>query len=108
MVPGLFGNYSVSIAEQDEALLGKLNGFLAWAQQEPRINLMNPWHYSDLGAPPNQKRVPNKNHARDGEYTLGSYAFPKLMAKLRLLGDQINASSDGGLRRGPRNGHGHE
>lgn len=92
VVPGLFGNYSISVAEQDEALLAKLNGFVSWAQREQRIVLMNPWHYSDLGAPPNQKRVPNKNHARDGEYTLGAYAFPQLMARLRKLGDQINAS----------------
>ena len=93
VVPGLFGNYSIPVAEQDEALLAKLNGFVSWAQKEHRIVLMNPWHYSDLGAPPNQKRVPNKNHARDGEYTLGAYAFPQLMTRLRQLGDQINASS---------------
>ncbi len=94
---GFFGNYSLPIAEQDAALLEKLNGFIAWAQEEPRMVLMNPWHYSDLGAPPNQKRVVNKNHARDGEYTLGAYAFPKLMARLRELGDQVNAT-----RRRPR------
>ena len=93
MVPGLFGNYSIPISEQDDALLEKLNGFLSWAQKESRIVLMNPWHYSDLGAPPNQKRVPNKNHARDGEYTLGAYAFPRLMKRLRQLGDQINGST---------------
>jgi hypothetical protein len=92
VAPGLFGSYSVSIAEQDDALLAKLNGFVAWARAEPRIVLMNPWHYSDLGAPPNQKRVINKNHARDGEYTLGGFAFPKLMARIRLLGDAINSS----------------
>lgn len=93
VVPGLFGNYSIPITEQDEELLGKLDGFVSWARKELRIVLMNPWHYSDLGAPPNQKRVPNKNHARDGEYTLGAYAFPKLMARVRQLGDQINKSA---------------
>ena len=95
---GFFGNYSLPIAEQDAALLAKLNGFIDWAQKEPRMVLMNPWHYSDLGAPPNQKRVVNKNHARDGEYTLGAYAFPKLMARLRELGDQINATRRGTWR----------
>jgi hypothetical protein len=93
VVPGLFGNYNTPIGEQDDALVAKLDGFISWARKELRIVLMNPWHYSDLGAPPNQKRVPNKNHARDGDYTLGSYAFPKLMARIRQLGDQINGSA---------------
>ncbi len=93
VVPGLFGRYDRPVEQQDEALLSKLNGFVAWARREPRIVLVNAWHYADLGAPPNQKRVPNKNHARDGMYTLGSYAFPKLLSRLRQLGSAINATS---------------
>jgi hypothetical protein len=92
VVPGLFGNYSQLVAAQDAALTAKLKGYLAWAREEPKIVLMNPWHYSDLGAPPNQKRAPNQHGQRLGEYVLGAYAFPQLMTFVRKIGDKINAS----------------
>ena len=92
VVPGLFGDYSKPLGAQDDDLLAKIDGYVAWAQREPRIALVNAWHYADLGAPPNTKVVPNHNHQRDGPYVRGAYAFPKLLARLRALGDAINAS----------------
>jgi hypothetical protein len=53
---GLFWSYSRSTTEHDDALLAKLNGFVAWAQREQRIVLMNPRHYAELSAPPNGNR----------------------------------------------------
>eukprot|EP01050_Picozoa_sp_SAG11_P006274 SAG11_NODE_480_length_9107_cov_7.433171_2_plen_1065_part_00 len=92
VVPGLFGNYSQPIPAQDAALTAKLKGYLAWARDEPKLVLMNPWHYSDIGAPPNQRRVPNQHGQRIGPYVLGAYAFPQLMTLVRKLGDKINVS----------------
>ena len=79
VVPGLFGpNATISgasrpnataMAEHDESLVAKLSAYWAWADAEPRITGVIPWHWHNLGAgfkPPGLQ--------------LGGDSFPKTLA----------------------------
>jgi hypothetical protein len=53
LVPGLFGpngthNNATATAENDDALLEKLTAYWAWADIEPKITGLIPWHWTDL------------------------------------------------------------
>ena len=60
VVPGLFGPNAThanatranttAMAENDESLVEKLSAYWEWADQEPKITGMIPWHWANLGA----------------------------------------------------------
>ena len=59
LVPGLVGcspnssfGRKVSKAEQEVALLEKLEGYYTWALGEPRIAGLNSWHFNDCAQHP--------------------------------------------------------
>ena len=66
----------LSRAGQAAGLVAKLEGFFAWAKDEPRIVGINPWHYTNRWPP--TKAFP--------EYHAGAAAFPTLVAAMVRLG----------------------
>ena len=80
VVPGLFttANASVPIAQQDEQLLEKWNGYLAWIAAEPRIIGVNPWHYDTW----------------NGSDGLGAGTFPKTLRAVAAFGKTLPSGDD--------------
>eukprot|EP01052_Picozoa_sp_SAG31_P007976 SAG31_NODE_392_length_16294_cov_17.221241_5_plen_321_part_00 len=81
VVPGMFnaGNTSGhSLAEQQHAMVEKLRGYVAWANQEPRIIGIFPWHLEDFACP-----------VGAGD-CLGATHFPEAMAVVREIGRNIS------------------
>ena len=82
LIPGLFGAAGAAwptpnvtaMAEHDESLVEKLSAYFAWADTEPRITGVMPWHWYDLGAPP------NRPYGGPPRLRLGADSFPKTLA----------------------------
>ena len=84
IVPGLFGPNATApgasapnataMAENDASLVEKLSAYFAWADTEPRITGVMPWHWYDLGAPP------NRPYGGPPQLRLGADSFPKTLA----------------------------
>jgi hypothetical protein len=78
LIPGLFGAVGptwptpnvTAMAANDESLVEKLSAYFAWADTEPRITGVMPWHWYDLGAPYNGPP----------RFRLGADSFPKTLA----------------------------
>ena len=58
----------------DELLVGKLEAYLAWAAEEPRITGCIPWHWNDLGG-----------FFKPATMTYGAVDFPKTLALLARM-----------------------
>ena len=82
LIPGLFGAAGAAwptpnvtaMAENDASLVEKLSAYFAWADTEPRITGVMPWHWYDLGAPP------NRPYPGPPRFRLGADSFPKTLA----------------------------
>lgn len=85
LVPGLYGDRNTtrsgSMAEQEEYLLAKLEHYYEYAQAEPLIAGLVPWHWS---SPPKGYTIYNT------VYGLGISAFPKLVARLNEIGKTMS------------------
>jgi hypothetical protein len=83
-VPGLFGDRNTkrsgSMAEQEDYLLTKLEHYYNYAQSEPLIAGMIPWHWS---SPPATYTIYST------VYGLGIDSFPKLVERLGEIGEAI-------------------
>ena len=75
VLPGLFGWNTSKLpkAAQSEALVDKLRGFLAWAQEDDKLVAMVPWHMNDRSAALGVNMGP------------GAVDFPAVMAELRAI-----------------------
>ena len=62
------------MVENDESLVEKLSAYFAWADTEPRITGIMPWHWYDLGA------APNPPYNGPPRFRLGADSFPKTLA----------------------------
>ena len=85
LVPGLFGDRNVSrsgtMEDQDDYLVAKLNATVAYAESQPDIVGLIPWHWLS----------PPKSYAIYSTiFGLGIESFPKLIARLDELGKQIS------------------
>ena len=82
LIPGLFGAAGpawptpnvTAMAENDESLVEKLSAYFAWADTEPRITGVMPWHWYDLGG------APNPPYNGPPRFRLGADSFPKTLA----------------------------
>ena len=86
-VPGIFGNphgNASQLAARDEELVEKLRNWVAWANEEPRIAGLQPWHWQNVaaeaGGPPMSMN-------------LGASAYPKTLAAFAELRAAMNSSS---------------
>jgi hypothetical protein len=89
VVPGLFGDSSIPVDEQDAQLADKLESYWRWAKTEPRIVGIMPWHY--------ETRKHSKYNRLGNHYeALGIEAFPKLQEVLRNISSTLSfrAKSD--------------
>jgi hypothetical protein len=90
LVPGLDGNgvnnVSGTMADQDEYLVEKLNGYLEWAKSDKDIVGLIPWHW--LNEPSPQTSI----------IGLGMQSFPKLVARLNVVGAELRNVSSAELR----------
>jgi hypothetical protein len=86
IIPGTFGNETQTVAEQDPFVTAKMSGYWEWAQNESRIELINPWHWARV-----------KTHGTEGDvqYGRGAVEFPKLLAKIQEIGAAIMKRGDG-------------
>ena len=84
LVPGLFGpNATASnatapnatvMAANDRSLVDKLSAYWMWADTEPRITGLIPWHWANLGA------GYVANPANPPKFQLGADSFPETLA----------------------------
>ena len=84
VVPGLFGPNATApgagapnataMAENDASLVEKLAAYWAWADAEPRITGIIPWHWANLGL------GFVANPANPPKFQLGGDSFPKALA----------------------------
>ena len=86
-MPGIFGNpqgNASQLAARDEELVEKLRNWVAWANEEPRIAGLQPWHWQNVaaeaGGPPMSMN-------------LGASAYPRTLAAFAKLRAAMNASS---------------
>ena len=70
----------ISLEGQDALLIEKIEAYMAWAQEEPRIAGIVPWHWG--------KRVKFPPYGSPGEaqFGLGASSFPGLVARLLEMG----------------------
>ena len=87
LIPGLFGAAGpawptpnvTAMVEKDESLVEKLSAYFAWADTEPRITGVMPWHWYDLGAA--QSCLPWCGpYNGPAQFQLGADSFPKTLA----------------------------
>eukprot|EP01043_Picozoa_sp_COSAG02_P057088 COSAG02_NODE_6873_length_3314_cov_10.548198_1_plen_224_part_00 len=86
VVPGMFnaGNMSGhSLAAQQAAMAQKLRGYVQWANEEPRIIGLFPWHLEDFCATSNPP-----------EYCLGAKHFAGAMDVIKQIGHNISSPGD--------------
>ena len=78
LIPGLFGaaraDNVTAMVEKDESLVEKLSAYFAWADTEPRITGVMPWHWYDLGG------APNRPYNGPPRLRLGADSFSKTLA----------------------------
>ena len=74
------------MADQDEYLVEKLNGYLEWAKSDKDIVGLIPWHW--LNEPSPQTSI----------IGLGMQSFPKLVARLNVVGAELRNVSSAELR----------
>ena len=84
VVPGLFGPNATALnatapnatamAENDESLVAKLSAYWAWADGEPRITGIIPWHWANLGL------GFVEDPANPPKFQLGGDSFPEALA----------------------------
>ena len=86
VLPGLFG-WNTSLlpkAQQSQALVDKLRGFLEWARDDPLLVMMTPWHMNDRSSGMGVNMGP------------GAVNFPAVLSELRtinqLIGDAAAAA----------------
>jgi len=86
---GMFnaGNLSGhSLAEQQAAMAEKLRGYATWADEEPRLIGIFPWHLEDfacaMGARGADGQAP--------QYCLGATHFPEAMGVVREIGQNLS------------------
>lgn len=85
LVPGIFACSNTSwfpLAQQEAIMLKKLDGYFHWAQNDSRIAGFNGWHFR------------NRTQAQQAgacDMMLGAVAMPKVVAKLREIGESIVA-----------------
>ena len=46
VVPGTYGNSSEPVSAEDPYLVAKMEGYWNWSKQDPRLQLLNPWHWT--------------------------------------------------------------
>ena len=89
LVPGVFANspagcrakgVACPLASQSAVVVAKLEGYAAWAADEPRIAGMNAWHLMNRTA--NQYHLPF-------DQRLGAVAMPDVVRALRAIGRGI-------------------
>jgi hypothetical protein len=83
LIPGLFGAAGAgnvtAMVEKDESLVEKLSAYFAWADTEPRITGVMPWHWYDLGAA--RTCLPWCGpYNGPPQFQLGADSFPKTLA----------------------------
>ena len=81
-VPGLFGwnQTQCSLKTQTAALLDKLRGFWAWAQEDPKVVGLSPWHLND------------RSSGMGANMGRGAIEFPSVLAELRAIMKLIDGS----------------
>jgi len=85
-----------SLAEQQTAMAEKLRGYVAWANQEPRLIGVLPWHLEDFAC------AAGAGAEGAQEYCLGATHFPAAMQVVAEIGRNISREraagrpSDGG------------
>eukprot|EP01051_Picozoa_sp_SAG22_P004669 SAG22_NODE_257_length_13543_cov_26.100417_7_plen_348_part_00 len=88
LVPGLFGdralNRSGTMEDQETFLVDKLDGYYAWAQADPDVAGLIPWHWL---SPPKSYKIYSTI------FGLGIEAFPRLIGRLEELGKNISAAA---------------
>jgi hypothetical protein len=110
-VPGMFGsccghdtvagNGSIS-AERDEELVVKLQGYLDWAEAEPKLVGLIPWHWPSYSCV-RQGHCPPGSLV--GGASVGGAAFPKMLAAFaKLVRTDIRAESLAGDAHGLHRG----
>ena len=62
--------------ESEAILLGKLNGYWDWMQNDTNVVGMNPWHWNTWGGSMDE----------EPQFKLGAREFPKLRARLNEIG----------------------
>lgn len=70
-----------SLAEQQTGMAEKLRGYVAWADQEPRLIGIFPWHLEDFSY---EKSCENQQHC------LGATHFPEAMEVVKEIGRNIS------------------
>ena len=88
VVPGLFADSRLPHNESEAIMLGKLNGYWDWMQNDTNVVGMNPWHWNTWGS----------SMDKEPQFKLGAWEFPKLRARLSEIGQIIKG--DGYGRRG--------
>ena len=80
VIPGLFGDATESVAQQEPALLQKLEGFWSWMRNDTNVVGCIPWHWKSWGS---------------SRFTRGAHEFPRLVARLREIGQIIKRNNSG-------------
>ena len=73
-----------SLAEQQTAMAEKLRGYVAWANQEPRLIGVLPWHLEDFAC------AAGAGAEGAQEYCLGATHFPAAMQVVAEIGRNIS------------------
>ena len=96
VVPGMIGcspsstiGANQSFELQQEHLLQKLDGYMAWASTEPRIAGFTMWHYNNYATNPDCGQVVCPGPERGCDWRWGASNFPKVVAKLHQIGQSI-------------------
>lgn len=83
VLPGLFG-WNTSLlpkAQQSQALVDKLRGFLEWARDDPLLVMMTPWHMNDRSSGMGVNMGP------------GAVNFPAVLSELRTINQLIGGAA---------------
>eukprot|EP01051_Picozoa_sp_SAG22_P000250 SAG22_NODE_5_length_41775_cov_111.520971_13_plen_1400_part_00 len=107
IVPGMIGcspsstiGGNQSFELQQEHLLQKLDGHMVWAKIEPRIAGFTMWHWNNYATNPDCGQAVCPGPERGCDWRWGASNFPKVVAKLRQIGQTILSHPDQASRHG--------
>ena len=89
VVPGTYGNSSESVEDEDPWLVKKLEGYFNWSLSDPRLDIINPWHWTSQcinkshGSFADRRRCVHKNDTADIQCAFVS-SFARLGPHLRF------------------------
>ena len=75
----------ISLAESEQHVVDKLQGYWDWAKVEPRLVGLYPWHYTNRSG---------AQASSSCDMRLGAVAMPRVLAKLEEIASWINHSID--------------